>query len=249
MIDLLKPANPFSRRLSRTGMLCIHDLRHVFRDKVMITVAIAPLLMIGLLRWGLPFAEAAFPVISPHKLLIVALLCLSVAVLPAYLVSFIILEEKDEQILSAIRVLPIHPAAFLGYRVGLMTVLGFGVSWLLIRLAASELIPVGPDILLSLLSALGAPVVCLFVVTFAQNKIEGVTLLKGLNFVATLPILSFFAAESWQYIAACVPFYWLFRAFREVASPSPFGQAITIGIIFHLLLIGLLFRLFRRRVF
>ena len=241
-------APSLAKRLYRTGSLCLNDLRHIFRDKVLLVVAIAPLLMIAMLRYALPVAESAFPLIAPHRILIVALFCMAAAILPAYLVSFIFLDEKDEQTLSAIRVLPIHPAAFLLYRLGLV-LLGFLACWLMIRMAAGDLLPVGPDLALSGLAALGAPLVCLFVVSFAKNKIEGMTLLKGLNFVSVLPMLSFFAAPAWQSAAATVPFYWVFCAFQDVATDGISSPALAIGVIYHLAMIFLLYRLFRRRVF
>ena len=83
-----------------------NDLKLIFRDPVLYVMFIVPLLFILLLRFGLPPLFEVMTVLVSYKMVILASICLVTAMFPAFIFSFIMLDEKDLEVMAAIRVLP-----------------------------------------------------------------------------------------------------------------------------------------------
>ena len=68
-------------------------------------------------------------------------------------------------------------------------------------LGTSEYSPI-ENLQVLLLAACAGPFTALFLVTFAENKVTGLALIKILNTVNMLPVLAYFVPEPWQWAAA-----------------------------------------------
>ena len=226
------------------------DSRQIFRDYALWVFVFLPFIILSLLRWGLPVIEAYFAILVDYRLLIVAMMSSVSAVGSAYLISFIMLDEKDEQVFDALRVMPISPARFILYRLLLITGLGFVFA--IFTIAGSGMLEISPLRILGLsfLISLGSPLTALACVSFAHNKIEGVTLLKGINFLFVIPMIVMILDVSWKWVFGFIPFYWVFAAFEEVMSAGLiFWLYLCIGVSVHLALIILIYSWFRKKVF
>jgi fluoroquinolone transport system permease protein len=94
----------------------------------------------------------------------------------------------------------------------------------------------------ALVASLFAPVVSLFLVAFARNKLEGFALMKGAGVVLLGPLGSFFVDGGAQYLFGILPTFWSLRAFVASLEHEPYAGYITVGIAYNLLLIGILYR-------
>ncbi len=233
----------------KTLVLARHDLKHIFRDQILTILFLIPILLIVLLVLGLPPLTRAFPEIQPFYPVITAVACLATAVTPSYVISFIMLDEKDEGLFNVFRVSPISTFGFLAYRLTFVLVFGFIVSLLTLLLTHLLSVHFLMKVGLSFLVALVAPLVTLCIITFANNKIEGLTFLKGINFIAMLPVISFFAAPYWQVPLSLIPLYWTYKAFDATASISAFTMFYAISLLIHTGLIAWLFQRFMKKVF
>lgn len=234
---------------SKFLILMENDLKQIFRDRVMYIFLGLPFLIIPILKWGVPFLSDIFPILENYHPLIVCMMVSVPAVIPAYIISFIMLEEKDRQIFSALRILPISSWGFLSYRMLLIFICGWFYAWITLVTADLMTMGWGQSLSLSFLAALSAPITTLLVLNFAKNKIEGVTMLKGINFIYMFPMMIIIIGPEWEKAIGMIPFYWTFLAFNSNDDPNLLGWAVTIGLGVHIVAIGLLAHQFRRRVF
>lgn len=236
----------FTMTVRKMFMLSKNDLKNIFRDPSIWMPMIAPVIILLLLREGIPILEGMYPAIVLYQALIVALMSCVNAIFPAFFVSFMMLDEKDHQLFAVFRVMPIAPQWFILYRVVFIASISFIFAFATIEISGLIKIELLKAIALSSLIALLAPLITLAVVTFAKNKIEGVTLLKGVNMALALPLVAFLVEAPWTRLLGIIPAYWIYKAFQVT---SGFWWQVTLGILLHILLIIIVFRRFKNRVF
>lgn len=224
------------------------DLQQIFRDKTLLLFLFAPLLLLGVLRYVVPAWQSSFPALQPYGYIFVMFAGVQTAIMLGFVVSFILLEEKDEGVLQALRVLPIAPAAFVRYRLAFATLFSAAAALLLLLANGLVHLSLPAALLLAVQYSLVAPLIVLLVGTFAQNKIEGMAFFKGVDLLLLLPILSFFLPGWYGYLFAWVPTYWTFqfflRSYQQVEGTIWFLMGLGM---YGAVLYGL-FGQFKRRV-
>jgi hypothetical protein len=228
-------------------ILSIHDFQLIFRDKVLLVILFIPVIMVSILWWGVPLMMENLAIAPQYYPLIVGVFCIVTAISPAYLVSFIMLDEKDEDVLTVIRTMPLSPIYFISYRILFTLIFGFLTS-LLILVVSNLNLPINYIILTSTLVSLIAPISALTIVTFSRNKIEGLTFLKGINFLTVLPLLSFFTGTLGKMALAIIPTYWVYQTLMNSTNVY-FYLFLGSGLVINCLLLILLTRQFIKRIF
>ena len=226
-----------------------NDLRLIFRDPVLYVMFFVPLLFIALLRFGLPPLFETLPVLLSYKMVFIASICLVTAMFPAFIFSFIMLDEKDLEILAAIRVLPVSPSMFILYRLLFISLFAMLFNLLILMLSNQTGWTLGKMLMVSIPVAMVSPASCLIITAFASNKIVGTTWMKGLNFLFMIPVLTYIFDGSWEYILGVLPYYWIFKIYDPGFQALPFIINYAAGFFYLVLLIGLAIRLFRKRVY
>ena len=226
-----------------------NDLKLIFRDPILYVMLFVPLIIILLLRFGLPALTGIFPGLEPYNVLILATLCLVTGMFPAFIYSFIILDEKDQDIVTALRVLPISPMEFILIRLFFITVLSYFFIILIIAFTGIISWSIYKIMLVSIPVAINAPILSLFITGFARNKIEGATWMKGLNFVFFLPVLGYFVEGSYEYLLGILPAYWIFKLFDPGFSSLPHYLVFIIALLYHFVFLLAGIRIFKNRVF
>lgn len=227
----------------------MNDLRLIFRDPVLYVMFFVPLLFIALLRFGLPPLFESFPVLISYKMVFVASFCLVTAMFPAFIFSFIMLDEKDLEVLAAIRVLPVSPSIFIMYRLLFISLFSMFFNLLILMLSNLTGWTLGKMLMVSLLVAMVSPASCLIITAFASNKIVGTTWMKGLNFLFMAPVLTYIFEGSWEYIFGVLPYYWIFKIFDPGFQSLPFTINYAVGFFYLVLLIWLSTMMFRKKVY
>ena len=226
-----------------------NDLRQIFRDPVLYVMCSIPFLFIALLRFGLPPLVEVLPVLESYRLVILASICLVTTMFPAFIFAFIILDEKDLDIMSAIRVLPVSSSGFIVYRLLFIFVFSFLFNMLILVLSNGTAWMPGRMLAISLPLAMVSPASCLFITAFASNKIVGTTWMKGLNFLFMIPVLTYIFRGNWEYMLGILPFYWIFKMFDPGFQVLPWTINYAIGCLYLLLLTAMAIRQFRKRVY
>lgn len=155
------------------------------------------------------------------------------------------LDEKDENLFTVLRVMPVSPGIFILLRLIFITLLGFFASWFTIIFSGIEGINLYNSVLLSIQTGLFVPLITLFCITFGRNKVEGVTLVKGINFLSIIPLVFIFSAPDWEFMGGIIPFYWVYKAFERIEVFSSMWLFSTAGIGLNMLFISLLYKKFQ----
>jgi fluoroquinolone transport system permease protein len=227
----------------------VFDIKHIFRDAMLRIFLFLPLVLILLARFAVPAIVSAFPILADYQQYIGMGLCMQTAIMMGFISAFILLEEKDQNILPVLRILPISARFFILYRLGFSVVTSFLTAYTMLLLSD---FPPFFALFLALQYGLVSALIVLFVATFAQNKIEGMALFKGLDLLLLLPLVSFFVPSFWGYFFAVLPMYFTFHWYESLYHhaqislwlPYALGGTLVFG-----LYIFFLYRAFSRRVY
>ena len=108
------------------------DLKNIFRDPSLIAIFTAPIAIIGVLRFVPPIYESYFPQIIEYRPAILGTFCIVVSSLASYLLAFVMLDEKDQQLFHVFRVMPFTFSRLMLLRVLCMFLTSFILSIILI---------------------------------------------------------------------------------------------------------------------
>lgn len=232
----------------RVGRLLAADARSVWRDPILgvalvMCLAIAP----GLAAFAGPIdavAAAQFGLAEASRLLVPMVLVLP-AMLVAWMVGFLLLEDRDDGVLLAIAVTPVGRAAFFAWRSTMAALLAA-----LFCVYGCVLVAPGlpPAMIVSLAALVGAEAVAAAVIlpALARNKVEGLALTKLTNIAAIVPLLALLPAP-WRYLGGIVPSYWIGELLLVPAGDAlPLAATLGLAALVHIAVLVLVFRLARR---
>ena len=231
------------------GKLMITDMRNIIRDRMLLFSAfIFPIVMVIICRLIFPWISENVFDLTKYYTLLFMMLAIFYPMIFGFIIAFLIMDERDENLLTVLRVMPISRTAYLFYRMILILslcfifVFTFPVLSGLIDISLLDYLPI------AVLFSLFAPVMALIVNNLANNKIQAFAIFKMLGSVFFLPLFSFFIAEDWKYILGIIPNFWTFQALEKVLTTG--NQDIVflgIGFSYHLILLGILFYLFNKK--
>lgn len=225
------------------------DLRQIFRDKTLTVFLFAPLILIVFVRLFVPYITEQYPIIQEYHPMIMMFAGIQTAIMFGFIISFIILDEKDENVLQVIRVLPISPFYFILYRLLFATTFSTFGAFLMINLSGIAYPGLTNSILLSIQYGLTAPFITLIIATFAKNKVEGMAFFKGVDLILLLPMLSFFVVGNIKYVFSIIPAFWTYNLFNASISDGNTTFFFIIGLTIYSFVISVLFMQFKKRIF
>jgi fluoroquinolone transport system permease protein len=224
------------------------DLKNIMRDPSLLMICFVPFIILALLRWGYPPLRAIWPEAEIYSGLGLAMFCIVVAIMPGIAIAFAMLDEKDQNLQVVLQILPISYLRIIMYRTLVIATFGFLSALMLLFFSGIDSGTIFQKILLSLIASLSAPIMALIPAFFAQNKIEGATMTKLLNFLIMLPIPAFLFPGTWSWFMMIFPAWWVFFAFENTDSAALFSVAIACGTLVHLGVLAITIRLGLKRV-
>jgi len=161
--------------------------------------------------------------------------------------GFILIDERDGGIITAISVTPTGKTGYLKLRLGIPVVLSF-LFVILFQLLLGIQCDIGiiPMILLSALLSSQSLLMLLFLGAFADNKVMGMAIAKGFSILLMGPLLDFILPPPLNWLGAFSPMFWAERGFMS-ESPGFFWLYFLISLAMHILIISILLRRFLRR--
>jgi fluoroquinolone transport system permease protein len=227
------------------------DARSVARDSMLRWIVVfAP--TFGLLfRFAIPPIGGALDRrfgfdLAAYYPLLMSFLPLAAAGMTGTVVGFLLLDQRDDQTMTALLVTPLSLADYLRYRLGgLMLVSAvFGAAMLpLAGLTDTTALQV---VVSAATAAPVAPIYALFLSTFAANKVQGFALAKAVGVIMVPCIVAYFVTGPWQNSFGLVPHYWalkVFWLFDEEAVGPALAHAL-IGIAWQAVLLRILVQRF-----
>jgi fluoroquinolone transport system permease protein len=225
------------------------DLRQIFRDKTLTVFLFAPVILIVFVRFFVPYMTDQYPIVGDYHGMIMMFASIQTAIMFGFIISFIILEEKDENVLQVIRVLPISPFYFILYRLLFATSFSVFGAFLMINLGGIAYPGLLNSFLLSVQYGLTAPFITLIIATYAKNKVEGMAFFKGVDLVLLLPMFSFFIVGNMKYIFSIIPAFWTYSLFHASINNGNTAFYFIIGLTIYGIVISALFLQFKKRIF
>jgi hypothetical protein len=236
--------------------LAVNDFRNIIRDRFFLFAFFAyPVMFIVFSRIMVhliaPRIESYFPLAANFSFLFMFLVILTPFIF-SFISAFLILDERDEHLLTVLRVMPISRNSYLIYRMLFMSLFAFIV--LLIFPPTSGLIDNTQFsyiayVPVSILFALFTPFSTLLVSSFATNKIQAFAIFKIGGTVFILPIFAFLLnLGDLKYMFSPIPNFWSLVSLDSVIKNGAFDVVhLGIGYVFHVVLIGVLFYIFNKK--
>ncbi len=236
--------------------LAVNDLRNVIRDRMFVFLFFTyPVMLIVfsriLIHLIAPRIENVFPLAANFSVLFM-FFSIAIPMIYSFIVAFLILDERDEHLLTVLRVMPISRNGYLIYRMFFMSLFAFIV--LLIFPPLSGLVD-GTQfsyrayIPVALLFALFTPFLALLVASFATNKVQAFAIFKIGGTVFILPIFAFFLnLGNLKYIFSPIPNFWSLMSLDSVLQNGTLDTVhLGIGFAYHIALIAALFYIFNKK--
>ncbi len=232
----------------RMGRLLAADARSVWRDPILgVALGMSLLVAPGLAAFAGSLdaiAEAQFGLAAASRLLVPMVLVLP-AMLVAWLVGFLLLEDRDDGVLQAIAVTPVGRPAFFAWRSAVAALLAALFCAYGCVLVAPGL-PPGMVVILAALIGAEAVAAAVILPALARNKVEGLALTKLTNLAAIVPLLALLPAP-WRYLGGIVPSYWIGEFLLVPADQAlPLTASLTLAVLTHAAALVIVFRLARR---
>ena len=234
----------------------INDLKSIRRDSLLVYMLVIPPVMVVAVRLIMPAATAyaatrfELDLVPHYPLLLSFFFVLQLPLIFGLLVGLLILDERDDDTLTALRVTPISIRGYALYRGGTAVLLS--VFYVLVALLLTGIMPgmVLPALVpLAVLSGLMAPTCALTLATFAGNKVEGLALMKALGIFLLGPFAAYFIDLNWQLFFGIFPTYWPAKAFWVASEGGNFWPYFLAGAAYNLALVALLLQRFKEKVF
>ncbi|MDY6917523.1 MAG: hypothetical protein SVP26_06200, partial [Chloroflexota bacterium] len=224
------------------------DAKSIVRDPTLLFVTFLPILLGLVLRFFIPWlADLLQPSfdLTRYYVHIMGVLAVYPPAAFGWVTGFALLDERDENILTAVAVTPLSKAGYITYRLTMPLFVGGILCY--ITLFVAGLVPLSPIKVLpvAMISSLGAPLAALFMVAFAGNKVEGLALSKGISLMYIGPLAVIFIQSDWQYLAGVIPTFWVSRAFvSSYGSMLEYWLALAGGLLVSAVFLGVFLKRF-----
>ncbi|MCZ6835401.1 MAG: hypothetical protein O7G85_06460 [Planctomycetota bacterium] len=243
------------RTLTAFKSLGLIDVKSVRRDSMLLWILVLTPGFALLFRFIIPEVagelQARFEFdLVPFYPLIMSFLALIAAGMIGTVIGFLLLDQRDDETMTALLVTPLSLGDYLLYRLATPMVLCVVLTVFMFPLAGlTETSPL-QIIATAICAAPLAPMYALFIGSFANNKVQGFALAKALGIVMVPVIISYFIDQPWQTIFGLIPHYWslkVFWLFHDGATGSAMLH-LVVGLAYQALLLLVLARHFGRIV-
>ena len=236
--------------LKKVIALSLGDLRNIRRELILSVSIFAPILLTIVVRFLIPIlssylSETIGLNLIPHYPFILSYTLLLTPLLIGTAAGFLILEEKDEDLLKYFTITPLSRRGYITYRLLSPLLLSTIFSFFLLFLSNIVVINYVLMIPVVLMSSLEASLMALILGTFADNKVEGLAISKGMGIFFVAPAVGYFIKSIWRWSVAIIPPFWVSETFLLSGGLSQrYLLSIAMGFILHFICIQLVYRRF-----
>lgn len=240
--------------MKRLTNFILADIKNIIRDPMQSLTAIAPLIIIVVLRIALPVArektlEFFQYDISSDYAMIVVFFSMLIPMMVGLVIGFVILDERDESMIIYFAVTPLSKSGYLFFRVIIPAIFSFVFS-VVFFLSFYDICPFDFSVILmaAMLLSIQAPVFPLLMASVAANKVEGLAVGKLLGMVIMPPVAYYIISSKWTLLLLAVPQTWLVEVTigRNLNWFSSFSFFLAMAI--HVFVLFVSVRIFKKRI-
>ncbi len=229
--------------------LTLADIRNVNRDSLLRLILIFPWIIAVLLRWVLPFMAEGFADRFDFRIYYGLLTSFfSIMLMPqlfGYVIGFMLLDERDDGTLQALRVTPLSLNRYLVYKLTVPVLMSVVAVYIFVPVVGLVTLPYAPLLPIALVAALEGPIFALLLSSLATNKVQGLAVMKGLSLVLVAPMVAYFVPEPWQWFFSLAPTFWPLKAFWQLLAGEPWWPTVILGLVINGTILLLLLRHFK----
>ncbi|OPA74224.1 hypothetical protein BVG16_24145 [Paenibacillus selenitireducens] len=237
--------------MNRVLHLIRGDWRQITRDPMLMLTLLAPVILFFFVRFVTPYAAELARVHLQLDLTVyydsfLSFMILLIPLMLGMMSGFVMLDERDENVISYYAVTPLTKQGYFLYRLAVPLLMSILFTFFLLAYGGLAPIHITQIAILLPVTALEAPLLTLFLVGFAANKVEGLALSKAAGLIVFAPVLIYFLPMPWQLFVGILPSYWVSKTLLvglEQGASASFIYAF-IGLLVHLLVIRDLLRRF-----
>ena len=210
--------------------------------------------MIIVSRLIFPWLAEQFPLMKGYYFTFFLMFLIMIPMVFGFITAFLIMDERDEDLLTVLRVMPISRNSYLLYRMFFMSVFSF--IYLLIFPFVSGL-PDGfyqsqfsyiPYIPIAALLALFTPMIALMGNVLAKNKVQTFAIFKISGTIFFVPIFGVFMTDNIRYLFGLIPNFWSFECIKILKETGGLDIIpLGIGFAFHIAILAALFYVFNKK--
>ena len=219
------PSEPiYVRVLKALGPI---DLRNIWRDTLLLWMALMPFVFALLFRYLIPWvresllAQFGFDLAPYYVLLMSYAFVVGIPVLFGVVIGFLLLDERDDHTLTALQVTPMSLNNYLAYRVSLPMLVSAVLTVVTYPIAGMLPLPILAITAIAIVAAPLAPIFALVLAAFAQNKVQGFAVMKGLGGILMIPLVAYFVDSGWQWIFGLIPTFWPLKLYWITEAGQP----------------------------
>jgi fluoroquinolone transport system permease protein len=226
------------------------DWKNIGRDPMLLMSIVAPWLIMAMAVFLFPIVSTLsstyfhFPLEAYYPFGYLFLMPI-IPMLFGMVYGFILLDERDGGIISYLAITPLGKSGYLTVRMLMPVLVSF--AFCLIYLPVTGFLnghPLALKLLLAAILSSEAPLILLFVASYADNKVEGIAISKGFGILLLSIILDYFLKGDWRYLLAVSPLWWVERT---VFYPENQWFYLAGAFVMHAAYIALLYRKFSRK--
>ncbi|MCY8400241.1 ABC transporter permease [Bacillus haynesii] len=222
------------------------DMKQIRRDSMLAFYGLAPFLLIIVTAAVVPLsAELTEFNFTTYRHLIMSLAMLFIPLILGVMSGFILLDERDENMIQYFAVTPMSKRGYVMVRLILPMALTLCYSTLLFA-SGGLMAPDAAHLLFVLIMVmLEAPIYTLLLAAYASNKVEGLALMKGFSLLTLMPAAVYFIPLPWQLFGVFTPTYWTAKTYLAGTSHEGFVLVFgIIGVVLHMMILLFLYRRF-----
>lgn len=191
-----------------------NDARQMMRDPIMTMLLFAPLLLLIVFKLLVlllpPFLNAKFGFdVGPYIPYILSFVLLVNSGMLGIVTGFMMLDERDGKIAELMEITPLGRSGYLVNRLSFTSILSFIYAFAGIYFLNLLELPLFSKALLSLFAAVYTAIMGLLLFTWADDKVKGLTLAKGLNVLVLFAFTDLFSLNWLTYLSWFFPPYWV----------------------------------------
>lgn len=240
---------PWSDLIRRLGK---SDVRLILRNRMLVLLLCVVVVVGVIARLGLPVIDAALAdsgtmpsastpmrFAATYPLWVAFIGLWQAALIPGTVFGFLLLDEKEDDTLTAMQVTPVPLSRYLGYRVALpwalAVVFGLALVPVLEPLLAGSGAGEPPGFLARVVIVLGAalvaPITTLLLATFAANKVQGLAFTKFAGVAGLVILIGWFVPGPWQWMLGLFPPFLLAKAYwMALAGDGGWAWVAVLGL-------------------
>ena len=229
------------------------DARNISRDSSLKWMLFLPVFSGLLLRFIMPPITAAverqwaFDLTEYYPFIMSFMVVLLTPLAFGVLIGFLLLDERDDDTLTALRVTPLTLATYILYRVSIPMLLTWIMAYVTAWTAGIHVLGFAELTLVGIVAAPIAPWFALLMASLANNKVQGFAVMKGAGMVLELPALAFFISWPLALLFGLIPAYWPLKLYWELSAANPNAWIYAVvGLVYQALVLGFFMARFKK---